>query len=432
MSYSRFFMPLLQEAKGYEFKGRTPAGRCIVEERGGMGKISLWVQDLKDQTKYGVYLVFADGRQHAGVHMGLLDVNASGKAELKRDIAPGELHMYALDEMVAVAVIATNASGIVSPLCGYKNQQMSWRHSFFVKEKEQERPVLETPPPVVTRPADPADIEELPVMEMPLIDLVKEPEDLTRIRDVHPVVQAQARIPEPPMQATVPPVELPSQPVKSPPAAERPQMLEQPPRIPEFEVAPEESTHSLKESAESPPMARRPQVSTPPPPPEPPPEEFTQDPPPPGPPRATRPPDATATRPGQSMRPPSPTQSRESTIQLLEAIFNANISIEPFARQNRPVKWVRCNQFEQMPLPGNRPNLANEQFMLDSWASYEHFIVGITTEGEPLQYIIGVAGVYTPEDKRTAMQLGFAQFKGVKKDPTRVGDDGYWLMFVDF
>jgi len=499
MAYLRFFMPLLHEAKGYEFKGRTPAGRCIIEERSDMGKISLWVQNLKEQTKYGIYLIFAEGRRYAGVHMGLLDVNANGKAEFRRDLTPGELHMYSLSDLVAVAVIVTNAAGVVSPLCGYQDQQVSWRHSFFIKKSDTalaaEKPTAVTPP-VVKNPlpaiekvmsetpveihAPPRDIEDMPMLDTPLINLVREPlaEEPPQMSNTPPTVETSPPIDtrandentnlqnagdiafsspqicaEPDdMPKMAPPSndtcrlreELPI----SPPRASRPQSSEVPVReatpiakIPHImdindknaNLQESSDTHQLQEELTiSPPMASRPQPLDVPPPD--PPEPFTQDPPPLAPPRATKPPGAVTIRHNQPIPQPSPTptQSRESTIQLLEAIFNANTPIEPFAKQNRPIKWVRCNQFEQMPIPGSRPNLADERFMLNSWESYKHFIVGITMEGEPLQYIIGIAGVYTPEDKERAMQLGFAQFKGVKKDPTRIGDDGYWLMFVDF
>ena len=177
MSYSRFFMPLAEESKGYDFKGRTPTGRCIVEERGNMGKLSLLVQDLKPQTKYGIYLIFTENRNHVGLCMGPLDVDTKGKAEIRRDIT--DLHNFALKEIVAVAVIATDsgATGVVSPLCGYKDNVVAWRHGFEVYTEKTEEPPPEEPqieelqaeePPAEEPQIEEPQIEEPPAEEPPV------------------------------------------------------------------------------------------------------------------------------------------------------------------------------------------------------------------------------------------------------------------------
>ena len=66
--------------------------------------------------------------------------------------------------------------------------------------------------------------------------------------------------------------------------------------------------------------------------------------------------------------------------------------------------------------------------MLTAWADHEHFILGIS---ESNQYAIGIAGAYSKEHENHAQRLGFTQFVGLKKDPPRTGDNGYWLMIVD-
>ncbi|MCL2577091.1 MAG: hypothetical protein FWE27_03460 [Defluviitaleaceae bacterium] len=164
MAYTRFFLSLESEASGFDFKGRAPAGRCIVESRGGMGKLSVWAQDIKTQTRYGVYLIFADSGRYVGISMGSLNADEKGKAEMRKDFAPAALGRYLLDELVGVAVITAESlekSSVVSPLCGYRDRAVSWRGSFYeVKrgEKKEERIAEEKTIPVP--PSEPEIISE--------------------------------------------------------------------------------------------------------------------------------------------------------------------------------------------------------------------------------------------------------------------------------
>ena len=185
MSYSRFFMPLMHEASGYEFKGRAPTGRSVVEARAGTGKLSVWVQDLKPETKYGIYIIFAQERRHVGLHVGQLIVDANGKTELRKEIS---FEHFTLNEFVAVAIIATDAQGVVSPLCGYRTEQISWRHSFSVFSKDA---------PVISKPAaeeplrieKPATIEPPPTIEEEVLSPdAEEVRQLTATEDVPEVV----------------------------------------------------------------------------------------------------------------------------------------------------------------------------------------------------------------------------------------------------
>ncbi|MCL1788698.1 MAG: hypothetical protein FWG38_11990 [Defluviitaleaceae bacterium] len=161
MTYSRFFMPLNQDAKGYDFKGRMPAGRCIIEERGDGGKLSVWAQDLKPETAYGVWLVFAHQHEYVGLPMGALDVDPRGKAEFKREICPDSLHNFTLSKVAAVAVLVKDAPGVASPLCGYRGAQVDWQRRFRVWEKEAEN---EAPTEAPTESEPP----ECPPLESPL------------------------------------------------------------------------------------------------------------------------------------------------------------------------------------------------------------------------------------------------------------------------
>lgn len=138
MSYVRMFMPLSKEAAGYEFKGRIPAGRCIVEFQNAKGKLSLWAQDLKPETRYSVCMVFGGSDGYVGVSMGGLVVDLKGKGEMRVAFDEDGLKGLALDSLVSVAVLASAGKEIISPLCGYKDRPVMWQNRFsFVREQEE-------------------------------------------------------------------------------------------------------------------------------------------------------------------------------------------------------------------------------------------------------------------------------------------------------
>jgi len=314
MAYSRFFMPLLQEASGYEYKGKSPTGRCIVESRNNTGKVTLWAQDLKPEVKYTIFLIFAQSQKHVGFNMGTLNVDSRGKAELRRDITSKDIHTFTLDEVAVIAITAQSKNGIISPLCGYKDTQIPWRHSF----SEWKEPTIATKAP------------EVPVSK----------------KEAAPDIQ---------------PLVTPQTPSAPPPLATKP-------------ITP----------------------------------QTPQD------------------------NPPSTGEPHMPIHQVLDAIVNSSTAIQPFKKETRETLWAKCTQIEQLYLVSNNPNLMHELFILNTWANYEHFILGITTDGSPKQYIVGLPGIYNSEDLHKVRQLGFTLFKAPENDHPQSGDCGYWLMIFDF
>jgi len=359
-------MPLIQEAKGYEFKGRPPTGRCVVEERNNTGKISVWVQDLMPETKYEIYLIFTQGQQYMGLHMGALDVDAKGKAAFRREVK--HLHSFTLTEFAAAVIIAADAHGVVSPLCGYRDTQISWRNRFSIWKTGaptaapdsvmQKAQVIESDPfPTVKETLETVEIEPPSTIEKAQQIILDEP--FSSIKDKQP----QQNEAKPLTVEAEPPSPIPIAAIPSPPRAKKP-------------------------TAASPPLQTNPEAS-------------------------------------------GSHHSRTSTIQLIEAIFNANTPCEPFTKQDSEIKWVQCSRPEQIPLPNDSPHLMSEPFMQAAWADHEHFILGVTLDSEPPQYIIGIPGTYTRGNNTIAKRLGFLKFKCLKKDRPGIGSEGYWLMFVE-
>jgi len=367
-------MPLVEEVKGYEFKGRTPAGRCIVEEHGNEGKLSVWVQDLKPQVKYGVFLIFAKEREYIGFPMGSIEVGEKGKGELKCDIA--EVSGFAIKDVTAAAIIATDAAGVVSPLCGYQKEFVTWRFGFKIWEPHvattrptvEAKDAVESLPEKIAKPNrnDEDVIKEAPVSPEAIPPSIEErpPPECTENMQSADTVQAETvASADDPVESGICSDECPQAPAGCTSETGLPDNL--PPSSHERIV---------------PPLC-----------------------------------DAT----------PEPCETRQSILQLLESIFNANTPFKPFAKQKDNLNWVRCAEANQMPLPSDNPHLMSEPFMLTAWADHEHFILGIS-ETNPTQYVIGIPGKYSQDVQPHAQRLGFNQFKSCKNNT------GYWLMTVDF
>ncbi|MCL2225460.1 MAG: hypothetical protein FWB96_10895 [Defluviitaleaceae bacterium] len=472
MAYTRFFLPFENESIGYGFKGRTPAGRCIVESRDGQGKLSVTAQDIKTQTRYGVYLIFADSGRYAGVFMGSLNADEKGKAELRKDIETAALGSYELDELIGVAIIVSDAPAnnqVTSPLCGYRDRPVSWRGSFFeakigegrkTAEKEKEKEVVVAPvevepeAEVAVEETAPTEVVEEEPIEEPVPEVAHEPEPEVVaeepieepapevVPEPEPEIVAEEPVEEPEPEVVLEP-EVPPEPEV---VAEEPIEELEPAVVPEPEVAPEaeippEPAAPVRQTA---PRARAVKPAPKPtPPPEPPCEpepapvpEPAQEEAPPEPepvpepsrqsaPRARKPKGAKPT----PRKPVTNSPARTENILAIETLFNNKPHVTPFETFSRQASWVQLAITDAIPLPPNRPLLLEEPFVRAAYANRTHLLLGITADGT--EYIIGVPSEYNPEERTHAKRLGFSKFKTNANDPAKRGDEGYWLMFLD-
>ena len=173
--YIRIFMPLINEIKGYECKGKNPAGRCLLESRENSGKLMLWVQDLRPEVLYRVHLIFKVGKNYAGLPLCSLSPRPGGKAELRHTFNAADIEGYglSLEQCLAVAIIAGNEA---APLCAYRGEIFPWRNGFtiLVKDRKPEEPKEERheePEETIIEP-----IEE--TIEEVIEEKLKEPEIL--------------------------------------------------------------------------------------------------------------------------------------------------------------------------------------------------------------------------------------------------------------
>lgn len=177
MQYSRYFMPLSCESPGFGFKEKQPAGRCILEAKGNAGKLSIWVQDLKPETIYGIYMIFIDGDRFAGQPVCPLSVDGKGKAEIRHDFNADNVNGcgFPLTACIAVAVMATRAAAPTAPLCGYRDKMVSWKHGYIdlslksMQKKEVE--IRQVPKPKIPSTAE--EMTKTINVEMEQVETVK-------------------------------------------------------------------------------------------------------------------------------------------------------------------------------------------------------------------------------------------------------------------
>lgn len=114
----------------------------------------------------------------------------------------------------------------------------------------------------------------------------------------------------------------------------------------------------------------------------------------------------------------------------IDFIFNNNLKMSPFEKQNKNINWVRLSIRELINLPIDFWLYANHPFILSAYYKNKHMIFGVDNQKD--EYILGLPDKYQPEYKGVLKKLGFLQFKCCKdKKPIR-DDYGYWLMPIYF
>jgi len=433
-------MPMNSEAKSYGFKGRQPIGRSIVEGRGNSYKLTVWAQDLKAETFYKVFLLFADKKGYAGIEMGNLLVDEKGKGETRRDFDGVALGEFALADIVGVAVVVRDAQDVVSPLCGYRDQPVLWRHGFY----EYTGPVVVDT--LVEVPEEIKAVEELP--EVAAVSEEACPEEAVAVDTFvaqPPLIEEHAESPVAMVDEDfIPPDNPATQPepmLQDEPAMEN--LAHEPDKvedkvipldgaidlIPLSTIAEPELTSETpphNEASEEIPMVKN--------------ETAEELPPADTEPFKIVPPHKTPNQGGmaKALREALDKLHEDNLHQNAESmpnshflsIFESKEAVTPFQRQARNTKWVRFNLSDPVPPPINNPHLFDDPFILAALEAHEHLILGKTIDQGPCRYIIGVPGVYDQASRLKAKRLGFVQFKCSRDAHPTWGDAGYWLMFI--
>jgi len=403
---------MTSETTGYGHKGRQPAGRSIIESRDSGYKLTIWAQDLRSETFYNTYLLFADGARYAGISMGLLPVDEKGKGELRRDFDAEVISGFQLQDIMAVVVLVKGTAGVVSPLCGYKDRPVSWRHGFYEYERRVAENMHVDTPVVELPPEQPATPDILPATEesaAPLVEIAL-PSDGEHPQDPAQSVETPGQVPEE-IDTCLPHEDSPEEIATHQPESGA---------LEEIVLAqPEEDSKDNVIPRQYPAHNQYPTL---------PPGEISKsfrtalD--------QLRAETMANMTPNTSDPMDSAHQAYSKNTNALDAMFETKEPITPFQRQARKTTWVSFTPTDPVPPPTNKPHIFQDPFVQAALTEYKHLILGVTTDGRPRRYIIGVPGTNNNESRQKARQLGFTQFKPCDETQPSWGTLGYWLMFV--
>jgi len=130
--YSRQFITLKADTGGYGVGGRSPSGRCILEMRGNVCKISLSIQDIKQEI-YKVYIIEREktrGTAPRGLALGSISADTKGRGDLKKEFGDTIAGRILFEDIGVVILVASKATGTATPLIGFVNNEatLKWKN----------------------------------------------------------------------------------------------------------------------------------------------------------------------------------------------------------------------------------------------------------------------------------------------------------------
>ena len=409
MQYKRTFITLKQENPNYALMGEA-MGRCIIESRGGQGKVSFLVQNLKPEIIYKAYIISNIGSY--GVMLGNLIIDSKGRGELKKIVNTYDVEEtgMSLGDFEVAVILVSEKEEIISPLVGYVDREIKWKETFkehkktkdIAKEKTVEKKL---------------DIVKEEVSEKKL-ETAKEEVPEERLQDIAVGEEAKEDIAE-----KINEVEE-----KEIVAANFKLEKEKIPNPKDFIEEQEDDNAKYKDFLDNPEddsihevfkaMAQEVNKQI---------TEFKY---------YTLMTEKNKEEVGKMEEVEEIEKLDIDTSEIkeykianeLEYMFKNNLKMIPFKRQSRNVKWVRISLRETINLPMDFWNLINDPFVVSSFKKYNHLILGIFDERNEKEYMLGVPDLYKEENKSRANAMGFIQFKccdDVKLEPNL---HGYWIM----
>ncbi len=475
--YSRHFIIMRQEAQGYGVEAKEPTGYCKIEVRDGKAKAQTFVQGLKALSEGGVYKACFIGKTSegmVGIPAGVIRIDGHGRGEAKWEFDPdriGGLDL-AIEGVEAVAVLVKNdrsmGKEIISPLVGYKEKEIAWKHNFEEVGVQQDRDIAHKQEPVTVESAAIEEIIEETVEEI-VEDIVLEqkqepmqmPEDSRMVEPVvEPIVEASMEPhgemndywadredaerkvqPEQELSKEVIPdawgndegdsqelcgtakdfynnlledicVSEESMPVFQPEACQQ--------QVKDADTyLYHQAFHSMVDQYKQ-------ELHT---------VDHIKYTPPPVAPKEVQPIISVET-PYCSCQ--DETEDMDIEIQSLFDIQEKDITymmehqpvMNPFEKQEEGIKWIRICIRDLAVLPISAWRYMTCPLVIAGNMKYKHLMLGMYQKENIKRYIVGVPDVYNEAQQTPAAQLGFHQFKCCQDKEAQAGEYGYWIMEI--
>lgn len=142
--------------------------------------------------------------------------------------------------------------------------------------------------------------------------------------------------------------------------------------------------------------------------------------------------DSTLTDPSAESMPTAKPQSEESPVPSPPRPFSdiwAHLQkelppLDPF-EDDAIVETIKITPSDLGYLQCFKSDLSANQFLLHGYKNYHHLLLG-RIHGQ-MQYILGVPGVFDPQEQFMAKMFGFPCFKPIRECRKKNGQFGYWM-----
>lgn len=396
-NYYRSFFTLREDNPTYAKAGRSALGKCVIERIGRGGRVSIYVQDLKPQVQYRLYLIRSGEDKSYAAFMGPLEIGAKNRCDARFEFDADDVggHGFPVEEFDVAAVFVEGAGNehekhaFTTPLVGYKNGYAAFAGNLCFEAAETDARKIETPE---TQIVDNIDINNTAPEETEFVKS-EEPSVNDSQKHVYGINFEQAALPDG---------------SKMEEAAEQ---QEEPTGISFVPFDETRANDDIQRNFRV--MAERINREL---------DELKTI--------SLKTETAGNTNILESAAIPATAPYIENREIFTAAdVFTHNTPMSPFGADDKETEWVRFSPREcallQMPAMDYETNL----FIAAGHYRFNHLILGKNRSDGAERFILGVPDSYCSEDRRHAEKLGFSSFRacGGENAP---GAYGYWLMHV--
>lgn len=415
MQYQRIFVTLQQDRQDYSIDGRKAMGRCVIETRGSAGKLSIYVQGLKPEVIYKLYLIATEGDTSRGLPVAIVPVDAKGKGELRFEFNAENVggSSMGVSDFSAVAIIVPSEKGVLPVLTGFMEDEISWENNFVDITKETRREVLAAEktaePEIEAESSDATNVQEehtehehIEQVEVEVeveVVVVVEAESVIEIEEDKTALLYKQEQAEPEENIIEKPVEESNINFWEVEATNQPSKDET--KVATHDEVSKQIHKEIKVRNMNEDFKKLI-------------DEYGS--------YMTN----LGKKPFEGLEPIVASEIHMH-VDELEQIFHNHMKMNPFPNDHLKIKWARITHKDLVLLGEKGYYTINHPLVLLGYRKYKHLILGkCATEGKS-KYILGVPDCYSIEYKESALIAGFMEFKYCEKDSAYDGDYGYWL-----